>query len=119
MKPITACVVSINSCIPVGIRLTGYDPINCEEKGFFIHVNPIEWEWVNQDDAREVNDPKTLVEQYSYKKEYFLVEWLERFGFEALLSILNVDKEGNFYIKGHNFFFNRIANLIDTITKME
>lgn len=47
MKPITACVVSINSCIPVGIRLTGYDPINCEEKGFFIHVNPIEWEWVN------------------------------------------------------------------------
>lgn len=50
--PITACIISINNCIPVGVRVTGFDPVNCLEYGFFIHLNPDEWEWENREDAR-------------------------------------------------------------------
>lgn len=39
-----------------------------------------------------------VVEQYGYKKNYFLVNWLERFGYKKMIELLKVDNEDNFYI---------------------
>ena len=35
------------------------------------------------------------------------------------MSILDIDEEGCFYIRGNNSCFNRITNLIDLIKKMD
>ena len=48
MRPITACILSVDNRIPIGIKITGYDPIQCQEDGFFIYVCPQEWEWIGK-----------------------------------------------------------------------
>lgn len=53
------------------------------------------------------------MEQYAYKREYFLVDWLEQVGFRKLISLLRVDDKDNFYVHGLGGNFFRLANFID------
>jgi hypothetical protein len=43
--PLTACIVSVNNEIPVGVKLTGYNCITCFEVGYFIFVPHGSWRW--------------------------------------------------------------------------
>jgi hypothetical protein len=100
--------VSVNNEIPVGIKLTGYNCITCFEVGYFIFVPHGSWKWPEKQEE-EVYDPiNGVVEQYGYKKDYFLVDWLERFGFHKMIDLLKIDQEDNFYIEGVNSNFFRI-----------
>lgn len=113
--PLTACIVSINNQIPVGIKLTGYNPVSCYEVGFFIHLACDIWKWPEKPEELPQDYLNNVVEQYGYKRDYFLVDWLERGGFRAIVDLLRVDDRDCFYVYGVNGNFLRIANVIDLI----
>jgi len=113
--PITACIISVNNHIPVGIKLTGYNPILCYEVGFFFHIDHEVWRWPEQEKEQPPDYLNYVVEQYGYKKDYFLVEWLERIGFRKIISLLKIDEKDCFYINGLNGNFLRMANALDII----
>ena len=92
--PITVGIMSVNNTIPIGLKVSGYDLSMCVEISFFIYLFHKDWEWPNKSKEEKTDD-------YPYKSQYFLVDWLERFGFHNILEMLVLDDDnGHFFIKG-------------------
>ena len=79
--PLTACVVNMNNEFPIGLRLTGYNPTTYTEASFFIHIYSEVWRWPEKMEESQEDFIAGAVEEYGYKKDFFLIEWLQRFGF--------------------------------------
>ena len=47
LSPITASIVTLNNQIPIGLKITQYDPSNSTNKGYFIHIMPEDWIYHN------------------------------------------------------------------------
>ena len=47
-SPITITLITINNEIPVGIKVSLYDQIICQEAGYFIRIYPANWKWPNE-----------------------------------------------------------------------
>ena len=44
-SPVTITLITINNQLPIGIKVSLYDQIICQEAGYFIQIYPSEWKW--------------------------------------------------------------------------
>lgn len=56
-----------------------------------------------------------MIEQYGYKKDYFLVDWLDRTGFRQIIGLVDIDADWNFCVLGFATNFIRMDNIIDVL----
>lgn len=85
---LTISLLTINNEFPVGIKVNEYNPDDVISRGFFIHIVPQEWVRPLRRPCPWVNNIlfKTFINEFDFRRNYFIAEWLERKGFDLLFD---------------------------------
>jgi hypothetical protein len=86
----------------VGIKIIEYDPLTSKSRGFFIHIVANEWVRPYRKPVITINNIlfQTYINEFPFRSEYFLPEWLEKNGFARLFEKI-VDPASQLFLE-HN-----------------
>lgn len=83
--PITISILSVNSQIPIGIKVQSFKTITATTDAYFIHIVPEEWlRPIKKIKDRVPSIFVKAVDEYEYNRNYFITDWMDSVGYEHL-----------------------------------